>query len=947
MSGKARKLAPRLSINHDKTAYTLEEKIRKCSEILEAFGNAKTVRNDNSSRFGKYTKVLVNMETNQIMGAEMVTYLLEKSRVIVPNKGERNYHIFYHLIYGASDDTLKKIHLKRDPKIYKILSISGQYDVNANFDDVALYKEMVEAFKILNFTEEEIFQTFKIISAVLLIGNVEFTDKEPCELVKDENLFKDICDLLNTNEEDLQRAFMYKAAENAGKITQSRIQQRNNVMSGKNSFAKDLYDRLFKWIVNKLNEGLSNTTDSSKIKYIGLLDIFGFECFEHNGIEQYCINFTNEKLQQIFISDVFKADEIEFKNQGLEEFLSSINFKDNKVIIELMDNKNNPQGIFQLIDNASVGKNDDYKKLDSGLYNSILKAHDKKHPNFTYKRLEREIFRIIHTAKEVPYEVVGFVEKNRDSINSNYMNILKIVDLINWNLKGDGDISDKEKYLGLKFRNDIEKLVSELVSCERHYIRCLKPNEKKIKEFFIPSFVFNQIRYLGILDSIRIRKENFPKRIYYKEFYSKYNDILDAKLANKNKFVIKSLNEIKQLDDEDNYFKDATKIIIEEYFKNRGNNCLLGKTKIYMMQEFHVNLEREFKKLLMGKIKSMKKVVRMIKWFSIDKKTKNLLVTYRNELFKREIYRTKYKQISKENIRSVITRVYLNRTINEYKKNMIFKRINYKIFFTRVFSFINCKKNFQVAAGIMEEIFDKAFSFVERNYNESIFIDNSRKYYNFLLKKKISKTLNAIKRLRNISKLGIFEFRIWHKNEVQRIIARNWLGYYLKKTAIAKRINEYIEEDRTLFEEINEDTDKILFPHTSIGNKGLNDETENDFNNREGAMYAIHQVNIGAGRTNNINEYQSKILNTNTNINSTNIIGGLNVNDISNRKIAFNNDNLRNKQYMQMQRYNVTIPNFDYYGEMKIVLFAKIINMDSVVKDLFFPLIFILLFSYF
>ena len=185
MSIKARNLKPRLSINKDKTSYTLEEKIRNCSEILEAFGNAKTELNDNSSRFGKYTKILVDIQSNQIMGAEMLTYLLEKSRVIKPNIGERNYHVFYHLLYGATDDTLEKLHLERDPSLYKILSVSKQYTVNEKFDDVKKYKELIEAFKILNFTDEEIFQSFKILAAILLIGNVEFNDKEPCDIIKD------------------------------------------------------------------------------------------------------------------------------------------------------------------------------------------------------------------------------------------------------------------------------------------------------------------------------------------------------------------------------------------------------------------------------------------------------------------------------------------------------------------------------------------------------------------------------------------------------------------------------------------------------------------------------------------------------------------------------------------------------------------------------------------
>jgi hypothetical protein len=328
----------------------------------------------------------------------------------------------------------------------------------------------------------------------------------------------------------------------------------------------------------------------------------------------------------------------------------------------------------------------------------------------------------------------------------------------------------------------------------------------------------------------------------------------------------------------------------------------------------------------MVKIKAMKKVIRMIKWEIVEKKTKSLLIAYRKELFKREIYRTKYKQISKDNIRAVFARIILNRTICEFKKNMIFARIQYKIFIKKVKGFIECKQKFQIALEIRNEILNKVFSTVKKGEYEKLFVMNSKKYYNFLLKKKISKTLNSIKRLRNILKGSIFEFRIWHKNQVQIIIARNWLCYYLKKTAISKRINEYIEEEKNKFDEVNNETDKILFPQVT--------NRFNNNNEEEGAIYAIHQVNGNNNLNNRNNEYQSKILNTNntSNNNSKNLLG---LNDMFSRKISFNNDNMINKQYMQMQRSNNSIPNFDYYGEMKIILFAKIIDLESMVKFIY------------
>ena len=345
----------------------LEKKILSCNPILEAFGNCKTLRNDNSSRFGKYVTLNINFETRKVMGASIITYLLEKSRVVTQAKNERSFHIFYQLLNSGDTELLDKLFLSQDVKNYYYLSNSSNVKLK-NINDSQMFKETMECFQINDFTSEEINSILKIIAGVLLIGNIKFVQKgKKCDV---ENIYviKNICELFQCNKEDLIKALTLKIIVINNEIIESPLSMENCVTS-RDSLAKEIYNRLFLWIVKKMNSRLSpqyNIDTDEEIdtgmKYIGLLDIYGFECFSVNSLEQLCINYTNEQLQKLYINDFFQYEIDDLTKEGLGDKTGFIKFTDNQPIIDLIDLP--PNGLFLKLDDCSFQDKDDKYFVD-------------------------------------------------------------------------------------------------------------------------------------------------------------------------------------------------------------------------------------------------------------------------------------------------------------------------------------------------------------------------------------------------------------------------------------------------------------------------------------------------------------------------------------------------------------------------------------------------------
>lgn len=626
----------------------IEEKILRCNPILEAFGNAKTIRNDNSSRFGKFVRLLINKNSKSINGATITCYLLEKSRLSAPSKGERNFHIFYHMLAGLDGKDLENYRLyppiKGDKTIdfefFQYLKKSQCYTV-AKIDDKALFQEVVSSFHKTGFAGSEIKGIFRLLSAILHLGNLEFsdeklTDTSPC-MIKSGDI-EIISQLLCTQQSSLTKALVFKTREIQGQTIES-PHPVSECLALRDSLSKFLYEKLFNWLVKRLNLVIFPAEEASSLRKvrksiklirdslsqldslvssIGLLDIFGFENFANNSFEQLCINFTNEKLQQLYVSYVFKSEEKELIEQGLQNFLKQLTFQDNQAVIDLLDKY--PSGIYDLLDeSSSLGSGS-----DELLLNKLAKTHA-KNPCFSLVKNRPASFLIVHTAKPVEYEIKGFRAKNKDEIPNGIHSLLQgskdeiLIQMFqNMSLPGEkSEINEKkklgsvgvskaDKFLGAKFRNQMKDLMGELFSCEVHFIRCIKPNENKKENLFVADFVLLQIRYLGLLDTIKIRKQGFPLRKDFKSFCQKYREICGLPLKNPN-------------------FQEVVKKFFEknpEFLKEIGKKILIGNTKVYLKQEIADLLDGKLHEVLKRKISVGKRVLKQYRVYRFRKKTK-------------------------------------------------------------------------------------------------------------------------------------------------------------------------------------------------------------------------------------------------------------------------------------------------------------------------------------
>ena len=387
----------------------LEKKILSCNPILEAFGNCKTLRNDNSSRFGKYVTINIDFDLKKVIGANIITYLLEKSRVITQAKNERSFHIFYQLLNCGDTELLDKLQLSQDPKNYNYLSNSNVKLKNVN--DTQMFGETMECFRINDFTDEEITSILKMIAGILLLGNVKFVQKgKKCD-IEDIYLIKKICELFQCDEDTLIKALTLKINVINKENIESPLSYENCITS-RDSLAKEIYNRIFLWIVKKMNSRLCPTytsiyeedeiNNNKNIKKIGLLDIYGFECFETNSLEQLCINYTNEQLQKLYINDFFQFEIDDLTKEGLSDKTGFIKFVDNQPIIDLIDLS--PNGIFLKLDDCS------FQDKDDKYFVELLKTELIKNKYIILPKIKNDmVIKIKPSAKDVPYNCNNFV----------------------------------------------------------------------------------------------------------------------------------------------------------------------------------------------------------------------------------------------------------------------------------------------------------------------------------------------------------------------------------------------------------------------------------------------------------------------------------------------------------------------------------------------------------
>uniref|UniRef100_G3UMU7 Unconventional myosin-Va n=1 Tax=Loxodonta africana TaxID=9785 RepID=G3UMU7_LOXAF len=557
----------------------VEEKVLASNPIMESIGNAKTTRNDNSSRFGKYIEIGFD-KRYRIIGANMRTYLLEKSRVVFQAEEERNYHIFYQLCASAKSPEFQMLQLGNAN--YFNYTKQGGSPVIEGVDDAKEMAHTRQACTLLGISESYQMGIFRILAGILHLGNVGFTsrDSDSCTIPPKHEALTIFCELMGVDYEEMCHWLCHRKLATA---TETYIKPISKLQAtnARDALAKHIYAKLFNWIVDHVNRVLHSAVKQHS--FIGVLDIYGFETFEINSFEQFCINYANEKLQQQFNMHVFKLEQEEYMKEQIPWTL--IDFYDNQPCINLIESK---LGILDLLDEECKMP----KGTDDTWAQKLYNTHLNKCALFEKPRLSNKAFIIQHFADKVEYQCEGFLEKNKDTVFEEQIKVLKsskfkmIPELFQDDEKAISPTSatssgrilltrvptkptkgrpgqaakEHRKTVGHQFRNSLHLLMETLNATTPHYVRCIKPNDFKFPFTFDEKRAVQQLRACGVLETIRISAAGFPSRWTYQEFFSRYRVLMKQKdVLNDRMQTCKNVLE-KLILDKDKYQFGKTKI---------------------------------------------------------------------------------------------------------------------------------------------------------------------------------------------------------------------------------------------------------------------------------------------------------------------------------------------------------------------------------------------------
>uniref|UniRef100_A0A6G1SE90 Myosin heavy chain, non-muscle n=1 Tax=Aceria tosichella TaxID=561515 RepID=A0A6G1SE90_9ACAR len=552
---------PQTPSSHYSHSVELERQLLQANPILEAFGNAKTVKNDNSSRFGKFIRVNFDA-SGYIAGANIETYLLEKSRTIRQAQDERSFHIFYQFLNGASPEERQEF-LLEDVRNYTFLT-HGHVPI-PGLDDTQEFKFTTKAMCIMGLNKEELSAIFRIVSAVMLFGNMKFKQERNSDqaTLPDNTVAQKVSHLLGLNVTEMTKAFMrprLKVGHRGDFVTKA--QTKEQVESAVEAVAKACYERMFKWLVQRINKSLDRTKRHQGASFIGILDIAGFEIFELNSFEQLCINYTNERLQQLFNHTMFVLEQEEYQREGIEWKFIDFGL-DLQPTIDLIAK---PMGILSLLDEECWFP----RATDKTFVEKLVASHF-SHPKFIKSDFKSTAdFSIIHYAGKVDYSANQWLMKNMDPLNENVVQLLQnssdqIVlqiwkgaetEIVGMGALDDssqqpfGHVVSKPRRTGGKmgmfgtvsqlYKNQLDQLLKTLENTNPNFVRCIIPNHEKRAGKICAPLVLDQLRCNGVLEGIRICRQGFPNRVPFQEYRQRYElltpnaipkGFMDGKLA--------------------------------------------------------------------------------------------------------------------------------------------------------------------------------------------------------------------------------------------------------------------------------------------------------------------------------------------------------------------------------------------------------------------------------
>jgi myosin heavy subunit len=505
----------------------VEKKVLGTNPILEAFGNAKTMRNDNSSRFGKFMQLYFN-QRYEIIGCEIENYLLEKSRIADQQDGERNFHIFYYLTTLLPDDR-KRLLMLGDAGDYRYLTRSSCFSGDTH-SDVEEFNDAMKAFRDIGFPDEERDALFKVVSAVLNLGNIDFeeTSSGGAQVSAAKNGFKHLgnaASLLGLPVDRL-KAILTQNVSNVSGSEMVRAFTVHVAEQARDSLAKGLYGRLFDWLVQRLNKSMLNSATGFTPTRIGMVDIFGFEIFKQNSFEQLCINFANEKLQQMFNKHTFLLEEKTYREEGIA--FDPVHFYDSQPLLDLLGLPVSgvaKMSVFQQLDEQTA--------MAKGTEEQFLAAVDQRHSSktttkhgelvqfFKRHRLKKKCFTIEHYAGPVQYNVSGWLAKNADKLHSNQMQAMKECSNPFVAALFESNKDARSTSQTTKFLSQLRELEKSVDATWPRFVRCVKPNQLKSSTILNGVESLQQLRFAGVFEAVSIRKQGFPFRETHEQFYKK------------------------------------------------------------------------------------------------------------------------------------------------------------------------------------------------------------------------------------------------------------------------------------------------------------------------------------------------------------------------------------------------------------------------------------------